>query len=74
MASIKQHPTEAQRVVLEEIRAFIAEHGFAPTTPELAERLDVSKQNINQHLRQLHDKGIIRWDRTPRALVILERP
>ena len=64
--------TETQRHVLRELRDFIAQRGFPPTSKELGERLDVSPATAHEQVGQLVRKGYVqREPRTARGLTIL---
>jgi len=52
--------TPKQSEVLDCIRRFRVEHGYAPTLREIAETLGVSKITVLQHLRALERRGAIR--------------
>lgn len=50
-----------QRQVLEFLREFIEQHGFAPTIREIAKALGIrSPATVDEHLRALEQKGVIR--------------
>ena len=52
--------TPRQAEVLDVIRDFLKEFGFAPTFDELSDRLGISKSSIHEHLQALEKKGAIR--------------
>lgn len=66
--------TDAERRVLDAIRAQIKQRGYAPTVRELGAATGLSSSSsVVDTLRRLADKGAIRRDpNTPRAITILE--
>ena len=57
---------------LQEIERFLHEHSISPTTAELAERLGISAQSVNEQLQRLERNGYVQRQRkTPRSLVLL---
>ena len=53
--------TQRQRDILEHIRAYIAEHGFAPTLEEIGRHFGLgSLATVHKHLSQIEAKGFIR--------------
>ena len=64
--------TDAQARTLREIELFIAEHSFSPTAGELAERLGMTSQSVNEQLQRLERNGYIqRQPKVVRSLVVL---
>lgn len=62
----------AQARTLREIESFIAEQSFSPTVGELADRLGMSKQSVNEQLQRLERNGYIqRQPKVVRSLVVL---
>lgn len=64
--------TAAQERVLREVESFLHEHSISPTLGELAQRLGMAAQSVNEQLRRLERNGYIR--RQPnvrRSLVVL---
>lgn len=69
--------TPRQRGILEHIAAYQAEHGYAPTTRELADRVGIKGQNaMIDHLWALRRKGYVEWqDGKARTLrIVKEEP
>ena len=65
--------TATQRRVLESIRSYADEHGFAPTFRDIADCTGLSLSAVAHQVRRLHEMGWIR--RAPgrsRALVVLD--
>ncbi len=62
--------TPKQKLVLEFIRDFIAEHGLAPTYDEIGESIGTCKVTVLAHIQQLEKKGLIR--RVPHASRAIE--
>ncbi|MCA9319407.1 MAG: transcriptional repressor LexA, partial [Planctomycetes bacterium] len=59
--------------MLEFIRDFIAENGFAPTNEEVGDGLGVSPVTAHEHIRGLAAKGVIRTERNrARSIEIVE--
>lgn len=58
--------------IREFIIAFIAEHGYPPTTREIAEGVAYdSPATINGYLREMREVGIIHFvDRCPRTITV----
>lgn len=67
-------PTPRQLHVLEYLRSYIAEHGYAPTLKEIGEHFEIRSSNgVNDHLRALERKGLITRERKrSRAISIVE--
>ncbi len=55
--------TPKQKAILEHIRSYIAEYGYAPTLEELGEAFGVATVTIHQHVRALEEKGKLRTER-----------
>jgi repressor LexA len=64
--------TRRQKQILDYLRAYIAEHGVAPTLEEIGEHLDLaSLATVHKHLSRLQEKGLIRrLKRQSRALEV----
>lgn len=61
-----------QRRIVEVIRAYATEHGFAPTVREIADLSGLSSSACWYQINQLAQKGWIRrHPHLPRALVVL---
>ncbi len=61
--------TEKQREVLEFIRNYVLERGFAPSAKEIAARFGIAEKNAFYYLQVLERKGYIRRRRkTPRVV------
>ncbi len=53
-------PTPRQAEVLQYLRSFIAEHGYAPSMTEIGDHFGIrSKNAVNDHLVALEKKGLI---------------
>ena len=65
-----QKITDRQRMVLDFIRASIAERGYPPTLREIARHMGIKSTNgVNDHIRALERKGmLVREDMKSRAL------
>src|SRR5262245_59237592 len=64
--------TDSQTRVLREVESFIREHSFSPTLSELAERLGMAAQSVNEQLQRLERNGYIqRQPKRGRSLVVL---
>jgi repressor LexA len=62
---MKLCPTPRQADVLAAIIRLTAEHGFAPTTRELADACGIASTNgVADHLDKLRARGWITWERT----------
>lgn len=66
--------TEAQRRVLQELRDFLVEHGFPPSTHELADRLGVSSATAHEQVGQLVKKGFLTREARKARSLRLARP
>lgn len=70
--------TQAQTKVLDWIKRYIGNHGFAPTRSEIAEAMGFSSTNAaEEHLQALARKGAIRiTPRVARSIVVVntEKP
>ena len=65
--------TPNQLRVVEIIRSFTASRGYSPTLDEIAARLGVIKPTVQQYLRALEEKGVIRRKRySHRSIEIVE--
>jgi repressor LexA len=65
--------TVQRRRVLDAIRAFYAEQGYAPTVRELADGVGISVSAVHHQLEQLQRMGWIRrHPNRSRALVVLD--
>jgi repressor LexA len=64
--------TRRQKQILDYLRAYIAEHGVAPTLEEIGEHLDLaSLATVHKHLSRLQEKGLVRrLKRQSRALEV----
>ena len=67
--------TGRQAMVLDHVRKFIGEKGYAPTLRELGELTGIKSTNgINDHLIRLEQKGYIRkGDMRARSLVLVDQ-
>lgn len=60
MTPAEQRPlTARQREVLDAVRGYLRDHGYAPTVRELAERLGVTKTAAFLQLETLRRKGAL---------------
>lgn len=67
-----QQLTARQREVLDNIRNFMAEKGFAPSIRELGKLLNISSlRGVTIHLDALERKGWIERERTSRSIRVL---
>jgi len=66
--------TETQRRVLQELRDFMVEHGFPPSTQELAELLGVSTATAHEQVGQLVKKGFLTREARKARGLRLARP
>lgn len=66
--------TEAQEIVLDFIRDFTADNGFAPTVREVTEALEWKSPSVaHDLLLRLKARGLVTWqERSPRTLRVLE--
>ncbi|MBU0917902.1 MAG: hypothetical protein KKD97_16275 [Gammaproteobacteria bacterium] len=67
--------TQAQTKVLDWIKRYIGNHGFAPTRSEIAEAMGFSSTNAAEdHLQALARKGAIRiTPRVARSIVVVNK-
>ena len=64
--------TDSQARILREAESFIREHGFSPTAGELAERLGMAAQSVNEQLHRMERNGYVqRQPKKVRSLVVL---
>jgi repressor LexA len=55
------HPTRRQKEILDQIRAFIAEKGYAPSLAEIARRSGLSSvSTVHKHLTLMQERGLLR--------------
>lgn len=65
--------TDKQRAVLDYIREYRAEHGYAPVTREIAGHFNISIKGAYDHVVALRKKGAITMgDRVSRSIVPVE--
>ncbi len=65
--------TPRQKQILELVRRFRDEHGYAPTLQEMAEELEVSTVTVFEHIQALARKGAIRREKhKTRSIEIVE--
>ena len=55
--------TPKQMRVVGEINRYQQLHGCSPTLQELADTLNVSKVTVFEHMRAIHEKGVIKRNR-----------
>lgn len=53
-------PTEKQKAVMDKIKELKERLGYPPTIAELAQELNTSAPNIQNHLDALRRKGLVR--------------
>ena len=64
--------TDSQARILREAESLIREHGFSPTATELAERLGMAAQSVNEQLHRMERNGYIqRQPKKVRSLIVL---
>ena len=64
--------TDSQARILREAESFIREHGFSPTASELAGRLGMAAQSVNEQLHRMERNGYIqRQPKKVRSLIVL---
>ena len=51
--------TKRQRDIMDFVIEFKLRHRISPTLAEIAERMDVSRVTIHEHLKALKEKGVI---------------
>lgn len=73
---MRRRLTDRQRLVLDVIRRWIAQHGYPPTLRELGGELGIASTNgVNDHLVALERKGwIVRTDRLSRGIRLADQP
>jgi repressor LexA len=66
--------TARQQLVLDFVRASIAQHGYAPSIREICDHIGIRSTNgVNDHLRALERKGyLVRQDMKSRAMRLVE--
>jgi len=63
--------TPRQRQIYEFVRAYVQEHGYAPTYEEIGSACGICKVTVLDHLRRLERKGLIqRRPYAPRAIEV----
>lgn len=66
--------TERQREVLKFIQAYIASHGYSPSTRDIAEHFAVQINATRHHLQALRKKGYITWEqKMARSITLTEQ-
>ena len=66
--------TPKQLEVLQKIRDYILENGYAPTLQELSETLSVSTVTVFEHVRALERKGALRREKHKTRAIELTEP
>ncbi|MFH0963684.1 MAG: transcriptional repressor LexA [Planctomycetota bacterium] len=66
--------TPKQLEVLEEIRDYIRENGYAPTLQELSNTLSVSTVTVFEHVKALERKGALRREKHKTRAIELAEP
>jgi repressor LexA len=63
-----------RKVLYDYIKAYIDEHGYAPSVREMRDECGISSTSVvNSHLRKLDEAGLIRKDEyKARAIVVLK--
>ena len=65
--------TERQNAVAECIIAYQSEHGMSPTMQEIADRLNVSKVTVHEHVSAMERRGfLIRQPHLSRSIVLID--
>ena len=63
---------DREKMILEYIRKYLAENGWAPTYQEIADAVDLkSKSDVGRYLRSLEKKGLIKRGDGPRMLALI---
>lgn len=63
---------QREQWIVDYLRSYIAENGWAPTYQEIADAVDLkSKSDVGRYLRSLEDKGIIRKGDGPRMIALI---
>ncbi len=66
--------TEKQKMILNYIRNFIDEKGFAPSIREICKAFKIkSTKAIHYHLKNIEEKGLIKRNRIARGIELLDR-
>lgn len=62
--------TRRQAQLLDVVRAYMAQHGRAPTWREIGDRMGIASTNgVHDHMKALRRKGYLEWDdRVARSL------
>ncbi|HEU4401145.1 MAG TPA: transcriptional repressor LexA [Candidatus Polarisedimenticolia bacterium] len=67
------YPTKRQKEVLEQIRSFIAEKGYAPSLQEIARRCGLSSvATVHKHLSLLQERGLLKREKSRRRGIELQ--
>lgn len=67
------YPTRRQKIILEVIRDYMAEHGQAPTLLEIAQRCQLSSlATVHRHLALLQERGLLRRRKSRRRGIELK--
>lgn len=66
---------ERRQAILTFLRAYVSEHGYAPSIPEIGAAVGLaSYSNVHKHLLRMQQEGLIRMTpRTARAISIVEQ-
>ena len=63
---------DREKMILDYIREYLAENGWAPTYQEIADAVDLkSKSDVGRYLRSLEKKGLIKRGDGPRMLALI---
>lgn len=63
-------PTKREAEVLDFIRAYRRENGYAPSQVETAKHFDVSVPTVHQHIHALWGKGLLKMERGKKRSII----
>lgn len=58
---IKRPLSAKQTEVYAYVAGYITDNGYAPTRREIVEKLNISEQAVSAHLREIKNKGWIRF-------------
>ncbi len=68
---VRQHPTSYR--VLDFIRSYVAENGYAPTNRQIAEGIGLKAvSNANYHLMRLRSLGYITYETNKTRTIVLK--
>ena len=61
--------TDRQQEIVDWIAGFWREHGYGPSMQDIADGVVISRAGAYQHVCQLAEKGVLRYDRGVRRSV-----